>query len=169
MRIPTQQAHRNVPNPDAGMAGTAWVQTLMLAAAACAGLLVVIPAEAANATAVASEASNTAAATRYQRERAACLSGQSPEGRTTCLKEAGAAYAEAKHGGLKVTGESGGQDAWATNTTKRCNGLPADETKACMARMHGAGSTSGSVASGGILRELVTVEPAASAASAAVK
>ncbi|CAN5239087.1 hypothetical protein BH11PSE10_BH11PSE10_01420 [soil metagenome] len=150
---------------DTGMAGMAWVPTLMLAAVACAALLVAIPAEAATPA----SAANSDAAARYQQERAVCMNGQSNQDRTTCLKEAGAAYAEAKHGGLRVTGNADGRADRAANATQRCTGLPADDAKACMARMRGEGSTSGTVASGGILRELVTVAPAASAASAAVK
>lgn len=140
--------------------GMAWVPTMMLAAAACAALLVVMPADAAPAASAPSQT----AATRYQQERAACMNGQSNQDRTTCLKEAGAAYAEAQHGGLKVTGDGGGKDARASNATQRCINLPIDQAKDCMARMQGAGTVSGSAASGGILRELVTVQPAASAA-----
>lgn len=142
-----------------GYSGLAWVPTLMLVALACAALLVVIPAEAEPAPATAS----TSAAARYQQERAACMNGQSNQDRATCLKEAGAAYAEAKHGGLKVTGATGGKRDREANALQRCTALPAEESKACMARMQGEGSTSGTAASGGILRELVTVEPAASA------
>lgn len=159
MRKPTQQAPRNHFKQDEGMAGMAWVQTMMLAALACAALLVVMPTEAAPA----SSPDVAAATARYQQDRAACNSGHANQDRATCLKEAGAAYAEAKRGGLKVAG--GGTEAWAANTQKRCVGLPAEESKACMARIQGAGSRSGSVESGGILRELVTVQPAASSAS----
>jgi hypothetical protein len=164
MRTPTQQAPRHEFKQDAGMAGVAWVQTLMLAAVASAALLVVAPAEAAPAS------NATAAATlRYQQDRATCISGKASEDRATCLKEVEAAFAEAKHGGLKVEGDSGRPDAWEANAKKRCVDLPAEESKACMARMQGAGSSSGSVEGGGILRELVTVQPAGSAASHPVK
>ena len=140
--------------------GMAWVRILMLTAVACAALLVAMPAEAAP---IASEAAS-AASTRYQQDRAACMNGQSNQDRSTCLKEAGAAYAEAKRGGLEVTGSTGGADARTGNAQQRCINLPIDESKDCMARMQGAGTVSGTAASGGILRELVTVTPAASAA-----
>jgi len=172
MRNPAQQSPRMTDRETSDTAELAWVRAMMLVAVACAALLVLIPAEAAPAASAASpatEASDTAATARYQQDRAKCMNGQSNQDRATCLKEAGAAYVEVKHGGLQVTGSTGGPDALASNATLRCNGLPADESKACLARMQGAGSTSGTAASGGILRELVTVQPAASAASAALK
>jgi hypothetical protein len=56
---------------------------------------------------------NAAAATRasdaqlrYQQERAVCMSGQSNQERATCLKEAGAAFAEAKRDSLGQSGDS---------------------------------------------------------------
>ncbi len=85
----------------------------------------------------------------YQRERAACLSGQSSQDRTTCLKEAAAALVEARRGGLSP---ASGADA------ERCNALVGVERAACVARMHGAGKVSGSVEGGGVLRELTVRE-----------
>ncbi len=152
-------------NPATGYSGLAWVPTLMLVALVGAALLVVIPAEAEPSA----PAASSSAASRYQQDRSACMNGQSNQDRATCLKEAGAALAEAKHGGLKVTGATGSPADRAANASQRCMTLPAEESKACMARMRGEGSTSGTAASGGILRELVTVQPAASAASTAVK
>lgn len=152
-----QATRLNKFSPASGMA---WVPTLMLAALACAAFLVVLPADAEPAAPTAS----AAATARYQQDRAACMTGQSNQDRSTCLKEAGAAYAEAKRGGLKVSGETGGADARAANATQRCINLPIDQSKDCMSRMQGAGKVSGTAASGGILRELVTVETAASAA-----
>ena len=92
---------------------------------------------------------------RYQQERAACDSGQSQQDRATCLREAGAALHEARQGRL---GE--GQVQYQQNALARCGYLPAEERSACHARMQGQGTTSGSVAGGGIYRELVTREPA---------
>ena len=96
---------------------------------------------------------------QYQKERALCLSGQSNQDRATCLQEAAAARTEARRGGL----DDGGLRL-RHNARERCNGLPTDERSACVARMKGQGTTSGSAAAGGILRELVVPEqPAASA------
>ena len=102
--------------------------------------------------------------TQYQQERAICLSGQSPQDRATCLKEAGAALVEARRGGLDSDGAN-----FKANQRQRCDQLTGAEQQDCVARMQGRGSTQGSVAGGGILRELVTREvmvPPAAAASA---
>ena len=90
---------------------------------------------------------------RYKQERARCMSGQSSQDRATCLKEAGAALAEAKRGGLS-TGAVG------QNATARCDAQPTADKAACIARVQGAGTTSGSVEGGGIIRQTETVVPA---------
>lgn len=90
---------------------------------------------------------------RYQQERAACDSGRSYQDRATCLREAGAAYEEAKRGRL-----ADGSAQYQQNALARCSVLPPEERGACQARMQGAGTTSGSVEGGGIYRELVTRE-----------
>jgi len=103
----------------------------------------------------ATDATPPSAAMRYQQERAVCMSGQSPQDRATCLSEAGAAFAEAKRGRL-----DDGNTQFELNALKRCAALPEGDRPACAARIQGQGSTSGSVAGGGILREIVTTEPA---------
>jgi hypothetical protein len=103
----------------------------------------------------ASKADTADALARYQRERAACMSGQSNQDRTTCLREAGAAYAQAKQGVL-----DDGPAQYVSNARQRCEKLPDEDRKDCMARMSGQGTTSGTVADGGIYRELVTREVA---------
>ncbi|WIT12075.1 hypothetical protein PFX98_00290 [Paucibacter sediminis] len=95
---------------------------------------------------------------RYQQERTACLAGQTNQDRSTCLREAGAAYAEARRGGLE-----GDEESWRRNALRRCEVLQGDERFDCLARMQGQGQLSGSALGGGIYRELVTVVPAASA------
>jgi len=86
---------------------------------------------------------------QYQSERAVCMNGQSNQDRATCLKEASAALAEARRGQL---GNSNG--AFRANATIRCNALPSDQRDACMMRMEGAGTVSGSARDGGVIREL---------------
>jgi hypothetical protein len=98
---------------------------------------------------------------RYQQQRAACMSGQSNQDRATCLKEAGAALAEAKRGNLT----SDGRGQLRQNETDRCQALTGAERTDCIARMRGEGKTEGSVAGGGILREKVTIEPAPASGS----
>jgi len=100
------------------------------------------------------------AGARHKQEVAVCTSGQSNQDRATCLKEAGAAYAEALRGGQGSSAVAPG------NASKRCEALKGDENTACLARMQGQGTTSGSVAAGGISRELVTVTPAPAAPAA---
>lgn len=89
---------------------------------------------------------------RYNQERARCMSGQSHQDRTTCLKEAGAALDEAKRGGLSAGAQG--------NATARCDAQPAADKAACLARVQGAGATSGSVEGGGVIRETTEVIPA---------
>jgi hypothetical protein len=92
---------------------------------------------------------------RYQRERSACLDGRSGQAREPCLREAAAARAQAHLEGL----DTAPQD-YESNATRRCAALGDEERTACLARMQGQGTTSGSVAGGGIYRELTTREPA---------
>lgn len=93
------------------------------------------------------------ARTRYLQERALCDSGQSHQDRATCLREAGAAFDQARRGAL-----NDGPAQYQQNALIRCNPLPPEERSACQARMQGQGLTRGSVTEGGIYRELVTRE-----------
>lgn len=90
------------------------------------------------------------ATARHQEERAFCNSGQSHQDRATCLREAGAALVEARRG--QLTDEPG---VYQQNAMMRCDRLPPDDREACMRRMAGEGTISGSVFDGGLLRELV--------------
>lgn len=92
----------------------------------------------------------------YLQDRAACLNGQTGEDRPTCLREAGAAYDEARRGRL---GTDDGD--FERNRLRRCDRQPPGEREYCIRRMNGEGVVSGSVAGGGILRELTVVVPAA--------
>lgn len=94
---------------------------------------------------------------RYRSERAACLSGQSNEDRTTCLKEAGAARAEARS--HRLDNVDNGSSQLQQNAHARCIALPAADRSDCEKRMSGEGSVSGSVNSGGLMRELKTEMP----------
>jgi hypothetical protein len=92
---------------------------------------------------------------RFQQDRANCVNGATNEDRATCLREAGAALAQAKRGDLD-NGESTAE--FRRNMFQRCQPLPDEDRLACRARMQGMGTTSGSVGGGGILRELVIEE-----------
>lgn len=126
---------------------------------ACAVFAVLGASSAFAATPVTSEAQ-----TRYEQERARCLSGQSGQAQDTCMREAGAARDAAAKGQL-----NDGDGKLRKNAKDRCDVLAGDERRDCMARMKGAANTteSGSVKGGGILRETVTVEPAPAASAAA--
>ena len=84
----------------------------------------------------------------YQRERARCLRGESGQAQATCLKEAGAAYEEARHGRL---GDATSADL-ARNATQRCSAQPPADREACIQRIVGAGNAEGSVGGGGVIR-----------------
>lgn len=128
------------------------------AASAVAGLLMSFGAIAATAPPAPSNAEIQA---RYEQERSVCMTGRSNQDQATCLKEAGAARQEALRGNLDVANEH-----YRRNALERCKALPTEEARDCRLRIMGAGTTSGSVRDGGVLRELVTIEPAAPAASA---
>ena len=87
----------------------------------------------------------------YLKERAACLSGASHQDRATCLKEAGAAYQEAKSGRL-----GNGASEFERNRLQRCDAHAPQDRADCVRKANGEGMSSGSVNSGGILRELVS-------------
>lgn len=93
---------------------------------------------------------------RYQVERTECYNGRSSEDGATCLKEANAALAEDKRGKLAAGGAS-----YQKNATLRCQTLPLADKADCEKRMRGEGTVSGSVASGGFLRELMVQSPVA--------
>jgi hypothetical protein len=118
---------------------TALVATLLAAATSFIGA----PAALAAASADAAE--------QHRQEVATCNRGASPEGRQTCLYEARAAWAQEKGSGLTIAGTD-----YAANASLRCQALSGSDRKACLARMQGDGTVSGSVAGGGVLRELAT-------------
>jgi hypothetical protein len=88
----------------------------------------------------------------YQQEVQACRTGRTQEDQATCLKEARNAQADKKRGVLDNAGAQ-----FQANAVARCDVLSGEDKAACHARMMGFGSTSGSVAGGGVLREVETV------------
>lgn len=93
----------------------------------------------------------------YQRDRAACMASDSQHERTSCLREAGAVRAEALRGAAQG-GES--KEMLMRNALERCKRQPADQQAICERMVRGEGSTTGSVESGGMIRELTIMEPA---------
>jgi hypothetical protein len=88
---------------------------------------------------------------KYQQERARCLSGQSGQAQETCLKEAGAALDEARRGSLGATSAA----ELERNATLRCEAQPPADRPACIQRILG-GSADGSVGGGGVIRQTET-------------
>ena len=88
----------------------------------------------------------------YRSEVQACKAGKTAEDQATCLKEARNAQADKKRGVLDNASTN-----YAANARARCNALSGEDKAACDARMMGYGSVSGSVAAGGLLREVETV------------
>jgi hypothetical protein len=88
----------------------------------------------------------------YQSEMNACMSGRTQQDRDTCMKEARNAAAEKNRGRLETYG--GRED----HAMARCDVHTTGEDRAaCEARVMGMGSVDGSVAGGGLIREVETV------------
>lgn len=88
----------------------------------------------------------------YQQEVQACMRGQTQQDRATCMEEARNAQADKKRGVLDTAG------SLEANAMARCNVFTAGEDKAaCEARVMGMGNMEGSVAGGGVIREVETV------------
>ncbi|MBG9388344.1 hypothetical protein [Caenimonas aquaedulcis] len=88
----------------------------------------------------------------YQQEVQACMTGKTQQDQETCLKEARNARADKQRGVLDNAGAQ-----FQNNAAQRCDVLSGEEKAACQARVIGYGSTSGSVAGGGVIREVETV------------
>lgn len=88
---------------------------------------------------------------QYERERANCMTGQTSEPRDVCLREAVAAYAQARQGRLAATGD--GPSQWAANALRRCQSQPQEDREMCERRVR-EGEVSGSVQGGGQLTTL---------------
>jgi len=90
---------------------------------------------------------------RFEADRHACLSGESGQALEPCMKEARAVLAQRPGASPSVSPEQ-----LQRSSLMRCEALTGEDRAACMARMHGEGTISGSVAGGGVLRELVTTQ-----------
>lgn len=90
---------------------------------------------------------------QYQRAAAVCLNSQYAGDRDECMSEATAAFDATQPTPIETD-----PGRYARNALKRCEVLKGDDQKDCVARMQGQGTAQGSVAGGGIYRELVTIE-----------
>lgn len=88
----------------------------------------------------------------YQQEVNACMTGRTQQDRDTCLQEARNAQADKQRGLLAADRNL------EANAMGRCEAFSNGEDKAaCEARVMGMGSADGSVAGGGVIREVETV------------
>ena len=94
---------------------------------------------------------------RYQQDLAECKAQQATQDLAACRLEARNALAEAKRNLLSETTTN----LFEKNQLKRCRVFKADDREACEARVRGDGSSTGSVQSGGILREVIRPVPPA--------
>ena len=90
---------------------------------------------------------------RYEADRQVCLSGKSNQNFDSCMKEAKAVLKEPASAIPAVSAEQ-----LQRNAMMRCDALTGDQRTACIGRIQGEGTVSGSVAGGGVLREIVTTE-----------
>lgn len=85
-------------------------------------------------------------------ELAACNNGTTQQSRATCITEVQNANAAKRAGQID---NAGGQ--FGANAMARCDVLSGDDQLACRARVAGYGNPQGSVAGGGVIREIETV------------
>lgn len=94
-----------------------------------------------------------AAKARYKQEIAACKAGNPVAGNSNCAREARNTLAEFRRGRMN---ESLLASDFTRNALQRCEVHQGDDKADCIARIRGQGRVQGSVAGGGILRELTT-------------
>ena len=87
-----------------------------------------------------------------------CRNIRDHDTRANCLSEASTAFAQTQPSPPQENPQQ-----LASNAMKRCEPLPEPDHRDCVARVNGAGTVSGSVAGGGMLKELVTREVVAQA------
>jgi hypothetical protein len=87
-----------------------------------------------------------------QSELAACNSGKTQQDKTTCLTEVKNANAAKRAG--KVDNGAG---QFSANALKRCDVLKGEDLIACQARIQGQGNNDGSVAGGGVVRQIESI------------
>jgi hypothetical protein len=92
---------------------------------------------------------------RYQQDMAECETQQATQDLAACRLEARNALAEAKRNLLSDTTAN----LFEKNQLKRCRVFKGDDRADCEARVRNEGTSTGSVQSGGILREWVRPVP----------
>lgn len=97
-------------------------------------------------------------------EMAACNSGKSQQSRQTCITEVKNANAAKRAGKLDNSGSE-----FKKNALARCDVLKGEDQIACQARVVGYGDAAGSVAGGGVIRQVETVVVPADAGTVRVQ
>lgn len=97
-------------------------------------------------------------------EMNACLTGRTQQDRETCMTEVRNANAAKRAG--KVDNANG---QFSANALKRCDVFKGEDLIACQARIVGYGKADGSVASGGVVRQVETVVVPAGATNVRVQ
>jgi hypothetical protein len=126
--------------------------TLRLAASLTALILLTVGAISAASAQIASGTTGIDATGNAQSELAACNNGKTQQDRQTCITEVRNANAARRAG--KVD-NSGGK--FKENALARCDVFKGEEQVACQARIVGYGDAAGSVAGGGVIRQVETV------------
>lgn len=98
---------------------------------------------------------------RYKREVAECAAKSRSVDERSCMLDARNALAEIKRGRME---ESARPSDFQKNALLRCEAHTGEDRSDCIARIQGRGRTAGSVAGGGILRELTTIKTLAAPA-----
>lgn len=88
----------------------------------------------------------------YQKERGWCMVNTVGDERAACLRDSAAAQAEKRKGSLDSNAAN-----FSANITRRCDVYSGEDRAACIARVKGYGSESGSVQGGGIIRQVETI------------
>jgi hypothetical protein len=101
----------------------------------------------------ADKAAPLSAKARLQHDRVACARIRDQGVRDECLSEASTLYA-----GTQPSHPDENPAQLTRNALKRCEALREPDRQDCVLRMQGQGTISGSVAGGGLYRELVTRE-----------
>lgn len=126
--------------------------TFRLAASVTAFILFTVGAISAASAQIASGTTGIDATGNAQSELAACINGKTQQDRQTCMTEVRNANAAKRAG--KVD-NSGGK--FKENALARCDVFKGEEQVACQARIVGYGDAAGSVAGGGVIRQVETV------------
>ena len=90
----------------------------------------------------------------YHSEQTSCVQGMTQQAEDTCLREARNAEADKRRGVLETDSTD-----YAATRSARCNvfTMGGEERAACVARIDGECDAAGTVAQGGVLREVETV------------